>query len=107
MTTNKTALTLLEEVRSHLDITWEDSAGDEKLLGIISRGIKYIERAAGATLDFIAEDKPRELLLEYSRYVRAGALEEFQTAFLPELLTLQIGEEVKAYVEKEKNKTNF
>ena len=107
MTTRETALALIEAVKNHLDITWEDSAGDEKLLGIISRGIRYIENAAGATLDFVSEDKPKELLLEYARYVRAEALEEFQTAFLPELLTLQIIEEVRAYVEREKDKTNF
>ena len=91
------AITLLEAVRNYLDITWEDYAGDEKILGIISRGIKYLDGVAGATLDYESEDKPRELLFEYCRYVRSNALEEFQNAFLAELLTLQMNEEVKAY----------
>jgi hypothetical protein len=88
---------LLEAVRNYLDITWEDPAGDEKLTGIISRGIKYIDSVAGTELDYTIEDKPRELLFDYCRYVRSNALDEFQTNYLPELLTLQISEEVKAY----------
>ena len=88
---------LLEAVRNSLDITWADPAGDEKLTGIIARGIKYIDGVAGAEMDYTVEDKPRELLFDYCRYVRSNALNEFQTNYLPELLTLQISQEVKAY----------
>jgi len=88
---------LLDAVRNYLDITWTDADGDLKLIGIISRGIKYINSVAGTELDYTIEDKPRELLFDYCRYVRSNALDEFQTNYLPELLTLQISEEVKAY----------
>ena len=88
---------LLDAVRNYLDITWIDIAGDEKLSGIIARGIKYIDSIAGATMDYVIEDKPRELLFDYCRYVRSNALNEFQTNYLHELLSLQISEEVKAY----------
>ena len=91
---------LLDAVRNYLDITWEDSAGDEKLSGIIARGIKYIDGVAGTTQDYTIEDKPFELLLDYCRYVRSNALDEFQTNYLPELLSLQIREEVAAYAEE-------
>ena len=89
---------LLDAVRNYLDITWLDVAGDEKLSGIISRGIKYIDSIAGATMDYSIEDKPRELLFDYCRYGRSNALDEFQTNYLHELLSLQQREEVKAYV---------
>jgi hypothetical protein len=89
---------LLTAVRNYLDITWEDPAGDEKLSGIIARGIKYINLVAGAELDYTKEDKPRELLFDYCRYVRSNALDVFQNNYLPELLTLQIQKEVEAYV---------
>ena len=88
---------LLEAVRSYLDLTWTDDAGDEKLSGIISRGMAYIDAAAGATLDYTEEDKPRELLMDYCRYVRSNALDEFQTNYLHELLSLQMATEVAAY----------
>lgn len=89
---------LLGDVRNYLDITWEDSASDSKLGGIIARGMKYLNGVAGAELDYTAEDKPRELLFDYVRYVRSNALDEFQQNYLHELLSLQISEEVKSYV---------
>lgn len=88
---------LLDAVKNNLDITWTDDAGDAKLTGIITRGMKYLNTAAGRTLDYTAEDKPRELLMEYCRYVRSNALDEFQTNYLHELLTLQIQAEVGTY----------
>lgn len=87
---------LLEAVRNYLDITWEDPAGDEKLSGIIARGMKYLNKAAGAELDYSVEDKPRELLMDYCRYARSNALDEFQGNYLHELLSLQIETAVKA-----------
>jgi hypothetical protein len=92
---------LLDAVRNYLDITWTDAAGDTKLSGIIARGMKYLDSVAGAELDYTTEDKPRELLMDYCRYVRSNALDEFQTNYLPELLTLQIQKEVAAYVEEQ------
>jgi hypothetical protein len=88
---------LLEAVRNYLDITWVDVAGDEKLSGIIARGISYIDGIAGSTMDYTIEGKPRELLLDYCRYVRSNALNEFQKNYLHELLSLQITQEVAAY----------
>jgi len=90
---------LLQAVRNYLDITWKDDAGDVKLSGIISRGMKYIDNVAGVSLNYSAEDKPREILFDYCRYVRSNALNEFQDNYLHELLSLQISEEVKAYAE--------
>ncbi|MDF1495222.1 hypothetical protein [Caproiciproducens sp. CPB-2] len=88
---------LLDAVKNNLDITWDDPGGDTKLSGIIARGIKYLDTSAGMVLDYTAEDKPRELLMEYCRYARSNALDEFQTNYLHELLTLQIQAEVGAY----------
>lgn len=88
---------LLDAVKNNLDITWDDSADDVKLTGIITRGMKYLDTAAGMVLDYTAEDKPRELLMEYCRYARSNALDEFQGNYLHELLTLQIQAEVGTY----------
>ena len=98
---------LLNAVRNYLDITWEDTDGDTKLRGIISRGIKYIDSVAGTELDYTIEDKPRELLFDYCRYVRSNALDEFQNNYLPELLTLQISQEVKDYAEAEDSESDI
>ena len=90
---------LLIAAKNYLDITWHDPAGDNKLFGIIARGKKYLDKVAGAELDYLAEDKPRELLFDYCRYVRSNALDEFAINYQHELLSLQIQQEVKDYAE--------
>jgi hypothetical protein len=90
---------LLTSVKNYLDITWAlDSAGEEKLSGMIARGMAYLDKTAGEALDYAKEEKPRELLVEYVRYARSGALDEFQTNYLSELLSLQNDKEVARYV---------
>ncbi len=91
---------LLAAVKNYLDITWTDTDLDTKLTGIIARGMKYLDGVAGVELDYTVEDKPRELLMDYCRYVRSNALDEYMTNYLPELLTLQMQKEVAAYVEE-------
>jgi hypothetical protein len=92
---------LLAAVKNYLDITWElDETGERKLSGIISRGMAYLNSVAGVELDYTVEDKPRELLFDYCRYVRSNALEEFQNNFLHELLTLQMQYEIKSYMQE-------
>lgn len=88
---------LLTSVKNYLDITWVDAAGDAKLSGIIARGMKYIDKVAGAVKDYKVEDKPLELLMDYCRYARSNALDEFQINYQHELLSLQIETEVANY----------
>lgn len=88
---------LLIEVKNYLDITWVDEATDKKLEGIIARGIKYIDGIAGKAMDYTLEDKPKELLLDYCRYVRSNALDQFKINYLHELIALQMIEEVATY----------
>lgn len=88
---------LLECVRSYLDITWVDADLDLKLTGIIERGMKYINGIAGSEKDYMEDDKPKELLLDYCRYVRSNALDQFKVNYLHELISLQMNEEVAYY----------
>ena len=88
---------LLDKVKNYLDINWESTEMETKLTGIAERGIKYIDDIAGSNMDYTAEDKPLELLLDYCRYVRSNALEVFQKNYLHELLILQINQEVATY----------
>ncbi len=80
---------LLAAVRNYLDITWDDVQTDQKLTGIIQRGMKFLNRKAGAELDYTAEDMPRELLLEYCKYARNGILNEFMINYIPFLEDLR------------------
>ena len=71
---------ILEAVRNYLDITYEDTATDEKLTGIIARG-----------KDYEKEGLARSLLFDYCRYARSNVLEMFEANFQADLITLRIG----------------
>lgn len=92
---------LLDDVKNYVDMTWEDPESEKKLSGIIARGMAYINRIAGSEQDFTKEAKPRELLFDYVRYVRAGALDEYAKNYLPELLALQIDRKVERYADQQ------
>ena len=87
---------LLDDVKDYLNITWQDDKTDKKVTGYINRGIKRLQEIAGASLDFVQEDSPRSLLMDYCRYANSQALEVFETNFRSELLELnflhQIGD---------------
>lgn len=91
-------MALIDDVKNYLDITWTDVATDTKLAGIIQRGQSYLNRAAGAELDYDEEGQAKALLLDYCRYARSNALEDFQNNYLHELLSLQMTQEVQEYV---------
>lgn len=90
----RTAAELLASAKNYLDMTWEDTAGDTKLSGILSRGITYLDHRAGVELDYADGTEAQGLLFDYARYVRANALQGFETDFLSELLRLHIDGEV-------------
>lgn len=82
---------LLEATKNYLDVTWDDPEGDVKLSGIIARGIEFLNRKAGAKLDYTVEGMAKELLLEYCKYTRNGILNEFMINYVPFLEDLRVG----------------
>lgn len=88
---------LAADTKNYLDITWEDEDGDAKLRGILARGMTYLDHAAGVALDYDEGTAARALLLDYVRYVRAGALQDFGRDFAQELLGLHIAGEVSQH----------
>lgn len=88
---------LLEAVKARLHETRSFAMSDNDLIGIITRGMAYLDNLAEKTLDYTAEAAPRELLLEYSRYVWSDALDEFETNYLERLRRLQIDAELGKY----------
>lgn len=95
MATN--ASDLLGDVKNYLDITWNDEKTDSKLMGIISRGMRYIDDIVGVEQSYLEENKARELLFEYCLYARSNKLAEFETNYLHEILKFQIAVEVEEY----------
>lgn len=86
---------LLQEIRNDLDITWEDPLTDEKLTGIIKRGISFlVDRTGAAETDFTENSRAKALLFDYVRYDRSAALNEFYENYASELNSLMIANEV-------------
>lgn len=83
---------LLPKVRNFLDITWEEEALDNKLAGIIGRGIAYIDRIAGRAQSYEDNTAAMGLLLNYCLYEQSNQLSEFQRNYLHELNALQLDE---------------
>ena len=94
-----TAEELLNDVRNYLDITYSDTDVDTKLIGIITRGMAYLDAKAGKTLDYGKEGQSRALLLDYCRYARNSVLELFEQNFHSELIMLRIGVQTDEYAE--------
>lgn len=92
---------LLEAVRNYLDITFEDKETDEKLKGIMERGMAYMDRVAGTSLDYGKEDMPRQLLLDYCRYARNNVAELFGKNFEADLVTLRNGVQADDYARQQ------
>ncbi len=88
---------LLNDIKNYLDITYEDPATEEKIKGIIERGIAYIDNVAGKEQDYEEEAAPRELLFDYCRYARNNALEFFEQNFRSRLIALRMGVQADEY----------
>lgn len=85
---------LLPELKEELNITWDDE--DTKLIRQLNQGAKAIQRMIGSTeLDFMEDDKPKELLFNYVRYLRNHVIEYFNENFRDDLtsLSLELGAE--------------
>lgn len=92
---------LLGDVKNYLDITFKDQETDEKLKGIMERGMAYLDRVAGIPLDYGKEDTPRQLLLDYCRYARNNVIELFSENFKADLITLRNGVQADDYARKQ------
>ena len=103
----KDITSLLSDVKNYLDITWDDYETERKLRGIIRRGISYLDEKAGKNLEYLEGSKEKGLLLDYARYARESALDEFEHDYLHELLALQIGQQLKGGADDEQGTTNL
>jgi len=82
---------LLNEVKDRIKTDDED----ETVNGLIEMGKKYLCRLTGTTLDFDADDLPKQLLLDYCRYTVNNALEFFEGNFAADILFLSLQEGIK------------
>ena len=91
---------LLSDIKNYLDITWDDTLGDQKYMGMVQRGMAAIEGRIGGC-NFYEETQERALLFDYVMYARAGEIPQFWANYKEEILSLQIARKVDAYGEEQ------
>ena len=113
--TNEQLETLLGQARAYLNITWSDPNKDEQIKDYIVSGINRLEAIYGHTLhftdDMATEEDPlnradylaRDLLKSRIFYANEKALDDFETNYVKELLSLKHQGSVRSYAEKKKD----
>lgn len=89
MNRNNIPTQLLSDIKNYLNITWDDTATDNKLNTMIASGMSYLDGKGGGTLDYESDGTPRTLLLEYVRYMRSNALDVFENNYTALILNMQ------------------
>ena len=80
---------LLQELKTYLEITWEDTHTDQKLTGILGRAKQILCGSAGAELTFADDTAERQLLLDLCRYIWNNAGEDFEENYRADLIMLR------------------
>ena len=87
---------LMDDVKNYLDRTWQDDMEDQKIAGIVKRGMAAIRGKIGEC-NFYEETQERALLFDYVMYVRVGEAPQFWQNYKNEIISLQIERKVDAY----------
>lgn len=84
-------MTLLEQLKSYLSVTYEDEETNKKLESILKRAGDTLSRYAGYNMQFSSEEESAEkqLLFDCCRYIYNDAFDAFKVNFAPELIALR------------------
>lgn len=93
------AQAIIADVKNHLQITWNDSATDQRIGNYIENGIAYLDDKRGAAADYTVSGYPRTLLFEYVRYARDDALDVFETNYQSLILAMRQQRQVSEYAQ--------
>ena len=84
---------LLADAKRANKITWKDVDTDAELISILRQGMAYIDSKAGVNMDYDVDDLAKSLLMDYSRYARAGARNQFENDYISDITTLSLSME--------------
>ncbi len=90
---------LLDDIKTYLDITWDDEQTNRRITGLIEDGVAYLDDKLGEAGDYLSPGYPRTLLKEYVRYARDAALDVFENNYQSLILAMQSERGVMNFVE--------
>ena len=67
----------MEEVKSYINFTWEDSAKEARIKSFIASSIQYLNGIAGVEIDYDKDLLARDLLKNRVLYYDAQAVDDF------------------------------
>ena len=83
-------MSLLEELKNYLDVTWTDEATDNKINGILNRASNILSSYAGEKLTFDeTQESEKQWLFDCCSYIYCNAFEDFKVNFAADLVNLR------------------
>lgn len=89
---------LLQELKEHLNITWDEEETNRKLERIINDAILTLNWKLGANIDY-SEGQEHNLFLNYCMYAYNNCTNEFDSNYFNEIMQLRQKYEVINYEE--------
>ena len=90
MDINEQILSLVEEIKQALNITWSDDITNANVKNYISEGIEFLQNDVKNSIDFTKDFEAKKLLKTYCRYARNNSEEYFVDNNLSEILKLEV-----------------
>jgi len=103
VTENNLDQQLFDELKNHLQITWDDSATDNRLNTSIRNGKRFFNELCEFEFKFAEGSTERELLMERCRYDWNNALDEFKVNYKSDLSKLIMDIAILQYEEAKAN----
>lgn len=87
----------LDQVKRTLNVTWDDTDTDAKILDLMADAEEDLKHRLGAKdIDFYAAGSARRIFMAYMLYAWNNSLEEFDQAYRAEIIRLRHIFEVEA-----------
>lgn len=96
MLTAATARSYMDPVKRHLNITWNDTDTEAKLIDQMCDAEIALNHKLGATINYFVPGAERRLYLAYMLYSWNDCLNEFDSAYRAEILQIRHKYEVAA-----------
>lgn len=70
-------LALVEEVKSYINFTWEDSAKESRIVKYVESSVQYLNGIAGTEINYDTDLLARDLLKNRVLYYDSQAIDDF------------------------------
>lgn len=98
----------LEMVKRHIQVTWSDDDTDMRICTKMQNAERTLNHKLGAACDYLAPGAEQQLYLNYMLYSWNEALDEFDAAYMSEIIQIrQIHEVRKERYDEMKFKSRF